>query len=225
MAKAINASFKYARLEGANFEKANLEGADFQGAHLERSVLHAANLRNANFEDARLDVSNLNMSILDGANFNRAFLRYVDFRGATGLTTDQLAVAHGDATTVLPENLARPKNWPVESHRSTILLKLYCHCSYDTLLALMNDFASDLSQSDGITVEAVSETFLEIWLHLSTIPTRFADQLLAAFKQLTIRADVTWVDVWAMDGEKVAISTDNINSENIKEQLIQLVSS
>lgn len=109
LAKAINASFKYARLEGANFEKANLEGADFQGAHLERSVLHAANLRNANFEDARLDVSNLNMSILDGANFNRAFLRYVDFRGATGLTTDQLAVAHGDATTVLPENLARPK--------------------------------------------------------------------------------------------------------------------
>jgi uncharacterized protein YjbI with pentapeptide repeats len=60
----------------------------------------------ANLEGAYLNGANLGGASLDGAN-----LRGADLSDTTGLTQDQLAVASGDAKTVLPRGVARPADW------------------------------------------------------------------------------------------------------------------
>jgi hypothetical protein len=53
-------------------------------------------------------------SYLEDAHLEGADLCGADLRGTTGLTEAQLAAASGDASTKLPEGVARPAAWPPE---------------------------------------------------------------------------------------------------------------
>ncbi|GID93612.1 hypothetical protein Adi01nite_30240 [Amorphoplanes digitatis] len=82
------ADLSLAELNDANLEKADLRGADLRGADLSRANLHGADLRGA---DLRKDS-------VTGEGTNLAT--------AIGLTSQQLAGAIVDSTTVLPDKAA-----------------------------------------------------------------------------------------------------------------------
>jgi hypothetical protein len=111
-----------AHLEMANLIEAHLEGALLLGAHVERASLSEAHLEGAalarshlegtRFVEAHLEGAVLTYVHLEGANLSGAHLEGADLRGAVGLTDDQLLDASGDASTLLPEDITRPKHWP-----------------------------------------------------------------------------------------------------------------
>jgi Pentapeptide repeats (8 copies) len=106
-----------AHLEGAILYNANCEAANFPGAHLEEAVLLGTHFDKAYFVRAHLEGA-----FLEGARLIEANLLHADLKGAhlegadlstaTGLEEDQLAEAHGDASTILPEGVKRPAGWP-----------------------------------------------------------------------------------------------------------------
>jgi Pentapeptide repeats (8 copies) len=67
-------------------------------------------LRDTDLRGADLQETHLEGADLRGAHLEGAFLW-----GVTGLTTEQLARAFGDAKTRLPEGIARPAHWPPEA--------------------------------------------------------------------------------------------------------------
>jgi Pentapeptide repeats (8 copies) len=87
------ARFYDAHLEGAYLMGAHLEGADLIGTHLEGAFLKGAHLERAWLLDAHLERANLQ----DVTGFDEGF---------------QLDTTHGDASTTLPEDVARPAAWP-----------------------------------------------------------------------------------------------------------------
>ncbi|MBD2357872.1 pentapeptide repeat-containing protein [Tolypothrix sp. FACHB-123] len=98
-------------LQGAKMIGANLEGVLFSTANLQQANLYEANLEQANFYEA-----NLQQTILTGTNLNQAILQKARVFGADmtrceNLESQQLELAFGDRTTVLPENLTIPENW------------------------------------------------------------------------------------------------------------------
>jgi uncharacterized protein YjbI with pentapeptide repeats len=98
-------------LQGANMIGANLEGVLFSTANLQQANLYEANLEQANFYEA-----NLQQTILTGTNLNQAILQKARIFGANmtrceNLESQQLELAFGDRTTILPENLVIPENW------------------------------------------------------------------------------------------------------------------
>ena len=91
-------TFTRSRFDHADLRDANLFGvlagyANFSGADLRNASLVGGYFQHADFRGARLT----------GANFGGA-----DLRGATGLSTLQLATACGDASTRLPPGLRLP---------------------------------------------------------------------------------------------------------------------
>ncbi|HYX13922.1 MAG TPA: pentapeptide repeat-containing protein [Nostoc sp.] len=132
-----------ANLQGAKLPRANLEDADLSGANLQKAILTKANLQGAklpraNLEDAILIETNLqgatltraNLQVADlskanlgwarlsEANLGWAMLREVNLQGAKlseakNLEQEQIELAKGDRTTILPENLQPPKHWRV----------------------------------------------------------------------------------------------------------------
>jgi uncharacterized protein YjbI with pentapeptide repeats len=72
-----------ARLQGANLQDTNLEEAYLPGAKLQKATLNFANLQRANLLEAELEEANLEWANLEGAIF----------RGAKGLTKEQLSKA------------------------------------------------------------------------------------------------------------------------------------
>ena len=83
-------------LVGADLRAARLAGADLRGA-----LLIGADLRDADLRDADLI----------GADLRAADLRGADLTGALFLTRGQLQSAVGDASTRIPDRLARPAHW------------------------------------------------------------------------------------------------------------------
>ncbi len=83
-------------LVGADLRAARLAGADLRGA-----LLIGADLRGADLRDADLI----------GADLRAADLRGADLTGALFLTRGQLQSAVGDASTRIPDRLARPAHW------------------------------------------------------------------------------------------------------------------
>jgi hypothetical protein len=83
-------------LVGADLRAARLAGADLRGA-----LLIGADLRGADLRDADLI----------GADLRGADLRGADLAGALFLTRSQLHSAVGDASTRIPDRLARPAYW------------------------------------------------------------------------------------------------------------------
>jgi curved DNA-binding protein CbpA len=90
-ANLVGANLQYARLVAADLVHAQLDNADLAGADLTDAVLDYADLTDADLEGA----------ILVGASL----------ANARGLTQEQIADAHGDASTVLPAMLLPPASW------------------------------------------------------------------------------------------------------------------
>lgn len=87
---------------GADLIGANLRGADLRGVSLRGAYLLGADLRRADLRGADLL----------GADLRAADLRAADLDGSIFLTQPQLDAAKGDASTIIPSSLARPRHWP-----------------------------------------------------------------------------------------------------------------
>ncbi len=107
--------------EGSNLQEANLIGSNLQkakliGANLENVLLSTANLQEANLQEANLYEAKLQEANLTGTNLLEAFLQKANLSGANlsrseHLELEQIELAIGDRTTILPENLQVPKHW------------------------------------------------------------------------------------------------------------------
>jgi uncharacterized protein YjbI with pentapeptide repeats len=95
-----------ARLEGANLYAAHLEGAILYEAHLERAILYEAHLERADLSEAHLE-----RAILYEAHLERADLSDANFEDVEGADDSQMALARGNANTVLPKGIKRPAHW------------------------------------------------------------------------------------------------------------------
>jgi uncharacterized protein YjbI with pentapeptide repeats len=115
-----------AHLEKADLQGAWLEGTDLTGAQLERAKLSEAHLEGAILTDAHfegailigshLEGAGLTGAQLKGAILDRAHLEGANLRWATGLQESQLAHTSGDASTNLPEGMARPAAWSCQQN-------------------------------------------------------------------------------------------------------------
>ncbi|GGM16434.1 pentapeptide repeat-containing protein [Nakamurella endophytica] len=91
---------------------ADLAGADLAGRDLRGADLRAAELRGAVLLATDLSGADLRGADLLGADLRDARLAGADLRGVLYLTGPQAAAARGDASTRLPDGLARPRHWP-----------------------------------------------------------------------------------------------------------------
>jgi uncharacterized protein YjbI with pentapeptide repeats/DNA-binding Xre family transcriptional regulator len=110
------ANLKRTNLGGANLYKAvlfhaNLERANLKGAILQEANFREAKVQGADFGNANLKYANLNEADLQGVNLSGVNIQGADFSGAKKLTSAQIKLAHGNNTTILPENVERPANW------------------------------------------------------------------------------------------------------------------
>jgi hypothetical protein len=103
------AVIREANLEDADLIGANLYGADLEGANLGWAKLGAnllnAGLIRANLYGADLWGAKLQRADLWEANLEAADLREADLRETENLELEQIKLARGDSTTLLPENL------------------------------------------------------------------------------------------------------------------------
>jgi uncharacterized protein YjbI with pentapeptide repeats len=95
-----------ANLEGAGLEDARLEGAILAGTHLERADLSGAHLEGADAAGAHFEGAGLGVAHLEGACLE----------DATGVSLSSLFSPSGDAYTVLPRGVPRPRSWPPQDH-------------------------------------------------------------------------------------------------------------
>ena len=90
----------------------DLSGAFLAGVKLCTANLAGANLERAVLVEAQLDSANLRGADLTGAALAGAEPRVLpDLTDARGLTSEQLASAHGDEHTVLPVGFRHPAPW------------------------------------------------------------------------------------------------------------------
>ncbi len=92
-----------ADLRGARFDSAGLAGAVLKGAMLEKASLKGADLAGAVFTGAMLTGTDF-----EGALMQHARLMGTDLSAALHLTSQQIASAIMDETTVLPPGVSRP---------------------------------------------------------------------------------------------------------------------
>jgi hypothetical protein len=105
------ADLQGADLSGAHLYDAHLQGSDLTGAGLGGTTLRGARLRGALLCDAQLEHARLDGADLDGVNLRGARLHGARLSAAAGLTQDQIDEALGDAATILPNGLRRPRGW------------------------------------------------------------------------------------------------------------------
>jgi hypothetical protein len=100
---AVRAAVRPAPVEhrGADLSGADLQGADLRAASLRGALLLGADLRGADLRSADLT----------GADLRGADLRGADLTDALFLSQAQLDAARGDAGTVVPSMLTRPRHW------------------------------------------------------------------------------------------------------------------
>ncbi|WP_182523336.1 pentapeptide repeat-containing protein [Nocardioides dongkuii] len=89
----------------------SLAGADLVGADLRRRGLRDADLRGALLIGADLRDADLGRADLLGADLRGADLSGADLSDVLFLTTPQAAGARGDASTRIPDRVARPAHW------------------------------------------------------------------------------------------------------------------
>ncbi len=101
-----------AGLSRADFSEAVLPGANFRDANCVAAIFNSAIATNADFSNADLGGSKFDNADLGNAILDCALLFDADFRKAKNLTSEQVAKAIGDVTTLLPDDINRPKDWP-----------------------------------------------------------------------------------------------------------------
>jgi uncharacterized protein YjbI with pentapeptide repeats len=89
----------------------DLRGRDLAGRALRAESLRGGDLRGALLLGADLQSADLRSADLLGADLRGADLRGADLTDAVFVTAPQLAAAHGDATTRIPEALNPPRHW------------------------------------------------------------------------------------------------------------------
>lgn len=111
------ASLKRANLKGARLDKAKLKEADLSGANLSESHLNNADLEGVKLTSVKsvsvakpnqMKVTEVNM---EGAKLQGANVKGVNFSEVKNLDLEQLSLADGDSTTVLPNDIERPVHW------------------------------------------------------------------------------------------------------------------
>jgi uncharacterized protein YjbI with pentapeptide repeats len=122
-----NLNFRFAYLKGwffydrkasrCQFSWATLQNCSFSRSRLFRCAFTRATLKECSFDSSDLTGSTFNNTTLEEVSFEDAILKGAslhacNLRNCAGLKTEQLALAYGDASTVLPDNVARPDNWP-----------------------------------------------------------------------------------------------------------------
>lgn len=112
--KAVDAGLAGADLIAAHLNGANLQRAQLAGARLNGCQLSNANLREANLEEADLREAGLDQADLLDANLRSARLEGANLRNARGLTSEQIASASTDETTVLPRLKPQAEGKPHE---------------------------------------------------------------------------------------------------------------
>ncbi|WP_373528800.1 pentapeptide repeat-containing protein [Nostoc sp.] len=90
-------------------QRLDLSNIDIRGANLRGANLQGANLIYANLQRANLTQANLQRANLTQTNLQGAYLW-----GAENLEEQQIELAKGDRTTILPENLQLPEHWKAE---------------------------------------------------------------------------------------------------------------
>ena len=120
-----SARFDDAKLMGARFHGANIENANFYQADCFAGWFAAASADGAEFGDCRLVSAWLagvrfGMSSFFGANLDGAVIVSSDLSKSFMLEADQVAEAHGDSSTLLPEGVPRPNAWPAERTLDTM---------------------------------------------------------------------------------------------------------
>ncbi len=125
---AYRTNFSSGDYTGSNFGKAEIIRADFSKSVLLNIDMSKGEFSRVNFSNAQIgninfDSSNLARSdfrgteISDSLSMKGAFLFRTRFEGVdlsriNGLETWQLEMSCGNASTVLPEGMERPPNWP-----------------------------------------------------------------------------------------------------------------
>ncbi|AYG58407.1 pentapeptide repeat-containing protein [Rhizobium jaguaris] len=115
---ANGARFASAELQRAEFGGAQLANVDFQKAELGRADFDKAVLTGSNFSLANLSRATLSGATIKGpVAFDGAFMfltriEGLDLSAATGLTQQQINLACGDKSTMLPAGLTAPQSWP-----------------------------------------------------------------------------------------------------------------
>lgn len=94
-ATLVGADLSQAQLSGARLVGANLSGAKLAGADFSNASLVGANFQGADLRGAKLTGASVT-----GATFTGAHLEGADLRGARGLSSDQLAGAITDSSTL-----------------------------------------------------------------------------------------------------------------------------
>lgn len=102
-------SFQYCNLSYSNLSESDLSGADMLGADLSGSWLCKSNLTRANLNMADLPYASFRQSNLENASLKSANIESADFRGAKGLSPEQISVT---------------RNWQSAKFDSEFLAKL-----------------------------------------------------------------------------------------------------
>jgi uncharacterized protein YjbI with pentapeptide repeats len=126
--EAYRSDFSNVLADGAIFTSAELQRAGFSGAQLAKTDFQKAELGRADFDKAVLtgsnfSLANLSRATLSGATikgpvaFGGAFMYLtriegLDLSAATGLEQQQVNLACGDKSTMLPAGLKAPETWP-----------------------------------------------------------------------------------------------------------------
>jgi hypothetical protein len=147
-----------------HFEQANLYGARLESASLAETHLEGANLDNAHLEGAYLEGAALRGAYLGNTHLEGTILRGVDLQETIGLSKEQIELAVGDGTTLLPENLEehRPKWW------SRVLYNEYLPPE-ERLLISLHDYALSFSVGADWIAQRMSPDFLQISQERSTV--------------------------------------------------------
>ncbi len=114
---AVNASFDRANLERAIFANVGMESVSFRNADLKFTRFRRGDFSFADFVGADLSGASLERGYYRDAMFHEAklfgtALFNIDLSETDGLTESQIAEARGDITTLLPDGLKRPPQWP-----------------------------------------------------------------------------------------------------------------
>jgi DnaJ domain/Pentapeptide repeats (8 copies) len=176
-----------AGLEHATLIAADLTGAYLVQANLAHARLKGASLSGANLSDARLDHADLSDVELTAATLTGANLK-----DARNLTQAQIDNAYGDATTLLPPDLAMPARW--RKDKSTRSRELARELAFEPVTGKLDAYAL-LGVSRRASLKDIRAAYVQLVKALHpdgrALDPRAAERLKAinkAYQELKVRA-------------------------------------